>query len=67
VDEAMDYLEIDSIPTLRKPVLIAAFAGWNDAGQAATAAVRFLGERWEAVRFANIDPEEFFDSHRRVR
>jgi len=61
VDEAMDYLEIDSIPTLRKPVLIAAFAGWNDAGQAATAAVRFLGERWEAVRFANIDPEEFFD------
>jgi len=57
----MDYLEIDQIPSLRKPVLISAFAGWNDAGQAATTAVRFLGERWEAVRFASIDSEEFFD------
>ena len=57
----MSYLEIDKIPSLRKPVLIAAFAGWNDAGQAATAAVRFLGERWEAARFASIDPEDFFD------
>jgi len=57
----MDYLEIESIPSLRTPVLIAAFAGWNDAGQAATAAVRFLGERWEGVRFASIDAEEFFD------
>jgi proteasome assembly chaperone (PAC2) family protein len=61
VDEAMDHLEIDQIPSLRKPVLIAAFAGWNDAGQGATAAVRFLGERWQAVRFASIDSEEFFD------
>ena len=57
----MSQLEIESIPSLRTPVLIAAFAGWNDAGQAATAAVRFLGERWEAVRFASIDAEEFFD------
>jgi len=57
----MGYLEIDEIPSLRKPVLIAAFAGWNDAGQAATAAIRFLAERWEATRFATIDPEEFFD------
>jgi hypothetical protein len=48
----MANVEIESIPSLRKPVLIAAFAGWNDAGQAATAALRFLGERWEAVRFA---------------
>src|SRR4030042_1034305 len=48
-------------PTLRGPLLLAAFAGWNDAGQAATAAIRFLGEHWEAVRFAGIEPEEFFD------
>jgi len=57
----MPHLEIDSIPSLRKPVLIAAFAGWNDAGQGATAALRFLGERWEAVRFASIEAEEYFD------
>jgi len=57
----MPHLEIDSIPSLRKPVLIAAFAGWNDAGQGATAALRFLGERWEAVRFASIDAEAYFD------
>jgi proteasome assembly chaperone (PAC2) family protein len=57
----MANVEIESIPSLRKPVLIAAFAGWNDAGQAATAALRFLGERWEAVRFASIDAEEYFD------
>jgi proteasome assembly chaperone (PAC2) family protein len=61
VDEAMAHLEIDKIPTLRRPLLLAAFAGWNDAGQAATSAVRFLGEHWEAVRFAGIEPEEFFD------
>jgi len=57
----MEYLEIEKILSLRRPVLIAAFAGWNDAGQAATAALRFLGERWEAKRFASIDAEEFFD------
>jgi proteasome assembly chaperone (PAC2) family protein len=61
LDWAMSDLEIESIPSLRKPVLIAAFGGWNDAGQAATAAIRFLGERWEAVRFASIDAEEYFD------
>ncbi len=57
----MAHLEIEKIPTLRTPVLLAAFAGWNDAGQAATTALRFLGERWEAVRFAGVEPEEFFD------
>jgi predicted ATP-grasp superfamily ATP-dependent carboligase len=57
----MSHLEIEELPSLRKPVLIAAFAGWNDAGQAATSAIRFLGERWSAERFASIDPEEFFD------
>lgn len=57
----MSYLEIEKLPALRRPALIAAFAGWNDAGQAATSAVRFLGERWAAQRFASIDSEEFFD------
>jgi proteasome assembly chaperone (PAC2) family protein len=57
----MSYLEVAELPSLRSPVLVMAFAGWNDAGQAATSAVRFLIERWSAERFASIDPEEFFD------
>lgn len=57
----MGYLELEEVPSLREPVFVMAFAGWNDAGEAATTAVRFLGERWSAQRFGHIDPEEFFD------
>ena len=48
-------------PSLREPVVLAAFEGWNDAGEAATFAARFLVERWDAEPFATLDPEEFFD------
>jgi proteasome assembly chaperone (PAC2) family protein len=48
-------------PPLQQPVIVAAFEGWNDAGEAATYAARFLAERWNAEPFATIDPEEFFD------
>jgi proteasome assembly chaperone (PAC2) family protein len=41
--------------------MIVAFEGWNDAGDAATAAVEFLAEQWHAQAFAEIDPEEFYD------
>lgn len=58
---AVDYVEFAEVPSLRSPVLIAAFGGWNDAAQAATSAVRFLAQQWSAHRFASIDPEEFFD------
>ena len=57
----MSWLETGDLPSLRSPVLVMAFGGWNDAGQAATLAVRFLLEGWSAERFASIDPEEFFD------
>jgi len=57
----MDYLELDELPTLRRPMFIAAFRGWNDAGEAATLALRQLIENWSAQPFAAIDPEEFFD------
>jgi predicted ATP-grasp superfamily ATP-dependent carboligase len=46
---------------LRAPALICAFTGWNDAGDAASAALRFFGASLGATRFARIDPEEFFD------
>jgi predicted ATP-grasp superfamily ATP-dependent carboligase len=41
--------------------MICAFAGWNDGGEAATAAATYLRDRWEASKFASLDPEEFFD------
>lgn len=52
-----------SEPTLglRRPTLIAAFEGWNDAGDAATIAARALSKRWRCEQVADIDPEPFFD------
>ena len=46
---------------LRAPVMIAAFEGWNDAGDAASAAVEQLGVAWEAEPLAELDPEGFYD------
>src|SRR5215469_1018728 len=46
---------------LRAPALICAFKGWNDAGDAASSALTFVGESLGARRFATIDPEEFYD------
>jgi predicted ATP-grasp superfamily ATP-dependent carboligase len=46
---------------LRAPALVCAFKGWNDAGEAATSAVAFMGGSLDAARFATIDPEEFVD------
>ena len=57
----MEYLQIDELPSLRKPTFVVAFRGWNDAGEAATSAVRHLIDSWSAKRFASIDAEEFFD------
>ena len=52
---------VDEEPTLRNPVLILSFAGWNDASEVATTAVRFLVSRWEAKKFADIDAEDFYN------
>lgn len=48
-------------PGLRRPVLLAAFQGWNDAGEAASGAADVLATETDAEGFAEIDPEEFFD------
>jgi len=54
-------LVIDQLPALRQPVLILAFAGWNDAGEAATSAAQFLCSRLNAQKFASLDAEEFYN------
>jgi proteasome assembly chaperone (PAC2) family protein len=56
-----DELRTVERPSLSRPVLIAAFRGWNDGGQGASLAGAFLARNWKAERFADIDPEGFFD------
>lgn len=48
-------------PKLRQPVLVAAFEGWNDAGDAASGAARWLADRYGAEMVATIDAEDYFD------
>jgi len=57
----MDYVRWEARPKLRRPVLVAAFEGWNDAADAASSATRYLRDRWSARPFATIDSEEFYD------
>ena len=57
----MTELRILSKPKLRRAALVIAFQGWNDGGQGATLAAGYLARHWQAARFAEIDPEEFFD------
>jgi predicted ATP-grasp superfamily ATP-dependent carboligase len=54
-------IELEDVPELRDPVLIAAFEGWNDAGEAATAAVDHLIDLWDAEPIAALDPEDYYD------
>jgi proteasome assembly chaperone (PAC2) family protein len=57
----LDHTILTRRPKLRRPFLLAAFEGWNDAGEAATTALDAVGAALEADTFAVIDPEEFFD------
>jgi proteasome assembly chaperone (PAC2) family protein len=56
-----DELRIGERPELTRPVMVAAFRGWNDGAQAASLAAGYLAKTWDAERFAEIDPETFFD------
>jgi proteasome assembly chaperone (PAC2) family protein len=56
-----DELRIGGRPELTRPVMVAAFRGWNDGAQAASLAAGYLAKTWDAERFAEIDPETFFD------
>jgi len=56
-----DELRIHERPELERPILIAAFRGWNDGGQGASLAAGYLARLWDADQIADVDPEEFFD------
>ena len=57
----MDPVSWTKRPELDRPALIAAFRGWNDGGEAASTAVAYLRDRWEAEPMADIDPDGFLD------
>ena len=56
-----EHVRWQSQPDSNGVILLVAFEGWSDAGDAATTAVRYLGEHWGAQPFATIDPEIFYD------
>lgn len=49
------------VPELRRPWMIAAFEGWNDAGDAASGVVDHLLEEWDAQILTELDPEDYYD------
>ena len=48
-------------PDLVEPVVVAAFEGWNDAGDAASTALEHLELSWDATPLAAVDPEDYYD------
>src|SRR6201991_323371 len=60
-DREPDTRAETELPRLVDPVLIAAFEGWNDAGEAASAALEHLELSWDATPLLTIDPEEYYD------
>jgi proteasome assembly chaperone (PAC2) family protein len=53
--------QLSSVPPLRDPVMVAAFEGWNDAGEAASGAVAHLARVWDATSLTELDPEDYHD------
>ncbi|MGH3390996.1 MAG: PAC2 family protein [Actinomadura sp.] len=54
-------VELESVPELVDPVMVAAFEGWNDAGEAASGVIRHLESSWNATPIAELDPEDYYD------
>jgi proteasome assembly chaperone (PAC2) family protein len=57
----MQHTTFTRRPDLRRPILVAAFEGWNDAGEAASYALNFVADELGAETIGHIDPEEFYD------
>ena len=59
--EEGEDIEFDRLGKLTSPVAIAAFEGWNDAGEAASGVISHLGIAWQAQPIAAVEPEDFYD------
>jgi proteasome assembly chaperone (PAC2) family protein len=54
-------IELEGLPPLNQPVLIAAFEGWNDAAESATGLIDHLLDQYPGHLFADVDPEDYYD------
>ncbi|MGB3829641.1 MAG: PAC2 family protein [Ornithinimicrobium sp.] len=54
-------IELAQVPPLTDPIVVAAFEGWNDAGECATGVIEHLAHIWDATLVAAMDPEEYYD------
>jgi predicted ATP-grasp superfamily ATP-dependent carboligase len=57
----MDLVRWETEPELRRPLMVVAFEGWNDAGDASSLALGYLAKAWKAEQLATIDCQEFYD------
>ena len=57
----MEHLTIHETPDRKLDRLVIVFSGWADAAEGATSAVKFMQRKLKAKKFAEIDPEEFYD------
>ena len=57
----MEHVRLLGDRALHNPVMLFAFTGWNDAGEAASAAIHAMVSHWGATLIADIDPEVFTD------
>lgn len=57
----MEHVHLTEVPQLERATLIGAFTGWNDAANAATWAIKYLVNQWDAQPFGDIDPDHFYD------
>lgn len=54
-------IEFEGLPPLNQPVLVSAFEGWNDAAEAATGLIDHVLNEFTGQRFADVDPEDYYD------
>ncbi|MCP2342634.1 PAC2 family protein [Actinomadura rupiterrae] len=54
-------IELEGVPELVDPVVVAAFEGWNDAGEAASGVITHLENVWDATPIAELDPDDYYD------
>ncbi|MDE0719271.1 MAG: PAC2 family protein [Dehalococcoidia bacterium] len=57
----MEHLIIHETPDKKLKHMVVVFSGWADAGEGATSAIKFLQRKLKSKKFAEIDPEEFYD------
>ena len=57
----MEHLIIHETPDKKLKHMVVVFSGWADAAEGATSAIKFLRRKLKSKKFAEIDPEEFYD------